>query len=111
MTISQKTKLDVNSYTVGHFTHKGNVGYTYFKLFLEIELEKYKELGYIPNFKLTELIKLAELNITAQGCAQALSYFFKTEGLEDKTVLDALIYYTEEIIEYTKLDTVEEDEF
>lgn len=110
MEISTNTKLEVNSYMIGHFTKKGSVGYLYFKLFLEICYEKYKELGYIPNLKLTELIKLTKLDVSAQGCQRGLNYFFKLENIEGN-LQDILVDVTEKIIEQSKLQLVEGDEF
>jgi len=110
MKIDKETKLDVNSYMIGHFTNKGTIGYLYFKLFIEVCYEKYKELGYIPNYTIPELVKLAEVDITAQGCQRSLNYFFKVEGLTDN-ISDILIDTTEKVIEATRPKIIEEDEF
>lgn len=111
LTISMDTKLAINSYMINNFSKKGNIGYLYFKLFLEVCYEKYKELGYVPNLKLTELIKLSNLNIASQGCQRALNYFFKAENLEG-SLQDILVDITEKIIEQSKLTLISEgDEF
>lgn len=110
MKISQKTKFDVNSYTVGHFTNKGSVGYTYFKLFLELALEKYRQIGYIPNLTISELIKLTGLKVTVTGVQRSIQYFFNLENIH-LSIADAIAHYTEEIIDAFKLNEVKEDEF
>lgn len=110
LNISMDTKLMVNSYMISHFSKKGNIGYLYFKLFLEICYEKYKELGYIPNLKLTDLINYSNLNISAQGCQRSLNYFFKSENMEGN-LQDILVNITEQIIELSKPKLLEGDEF
>lgn len=110
MEISTDTKLKVNSYMVNRFTKKGYIGYLYFKLFIEICYEQYKEFGYIPNIKLTELVKLSKLPVTVQACQRSLNYFFKEENLEG-SLQDLLVAITEEVIEQSKLQLVEGDEF
>lgn len=112
LNISLDTKLAVNSYAIGHFMKKGSIGYLYFKLFLEVCYEKYKELGYIPNLKLTDLMNYTGLDITAQGCQRSIKYFFKAENIEGN-LQDILVTMTEEIIEQSKPNLIEEegDEF
>lgn len=110
MEISLDTKLAVNSYMIGQFSKKGYIGYLYFKLFVEICFEKYKELGYIPNLKLTELIHLADLDVTAQSCQRSLKAFLNEENLEG-TIQDVLIDITEKIIEQSKPKLLEGDEY
>ena len=43
MKVNLDTKLHVNSFMMDKFSSKGNVGYLYFKLFVEIYYEKYKK--------------------------------------------------------------------
>lgn len=98
MKVSLDTKLNVNSYTVKKFNNKDKTGYIYFKLFLEICLEKYKELGYVPNYTLAELVKLAGIKEPASNCQRSIDYFLKCENI-DKNFSNALVQSIEEIID------------
>lgn len=114
MKVNLDTKLHVNSFMMDKFSSKGNVGYLYFKLFVEIYYEKYKELGYIPNYRISELIKLAKLRVSPETCRKSLNYFFKSENLSEN-LQDTLITITEQVIQAYMVppinDKIEGDEF
>lgn len=110
MEISYDTKYAVNSYLRVHIQHKSYTGYIYFKTFLEIYYEKYKQTGFIPALKIPALIKIANLTITPQSCQTSIKQFFKIENIEGN-ILNNLIIFTENIIEDNKAKLIEEDEY
>jgi hypothetical protein len=110
MEISYDTKYKVNSYLRKVIKHKQYTGYIYFRTFLEIYYEKYKQTGFIPALKIPALLKYTSLTITPQSCQTSIKQFFKIENIEGN-VLNNLIIFTESIIEENQAQLIEEDEY
>lgn len=112
MNISQDTILKVNSFMISNFKNKGNIGYSYFKLLLEISYENYKNTGYVHNLTVSEIIKEANVPVSPETCRKAISYFFKLEGIEESIKIKIMETLEQIIISaQTQTQMIEEDEF
>ena len=109
MEVTTQTRLQVNSYTAHNVKNKGMIGYQYVKRILEYMLEDYKERHYIRSVSLRKIQIEAGIDTTYINFQKTINYFLQQEGVK-MSENDYLVDTLEKIIDFTKLETMPEDE-
>ena len=109
MEVTTQTRLQVNSYTAHNVKNKGMIGYQHIKRMLEYMLEDYKEKHYIRSISLNKLRIESGIEASYISFQKTVNYFLQQEGVK-MSANDYLVDTLEKIIDFTKLETMPEDE-